>query len=157
MFGAAKRSLGVNHPIGAEQGTKPSRECLGRAQRGQRSGKSQFAARVEFAETGDKLAAEHSAEDLHREEEMRRRANPACVIRSQAAGRNDTVQMGVVEQLLVPGVEHAEETHLGAKVFGIAGNFRSVSALVCSKRSYTSLVLQGQRRSSWGSVKTTWT
>jgi hypothetical protein len=77
---------------------------------------------VELAKTGDKLAAEHSAEDLDREEEMRRRADPAGVIGSQTAGRNDTVNMWMMEELLVPGMEHAEETDFRAEVARIASD-----------------------------------
>ena len=96
VLSAAKRPLGVNHPVGAEQGTQQCRERLGRTQRSQRSGESQFARVVELAETGDKLATEYPAEDLDREEEMGRRGDPAGVIGGQTAGRNDTVDMRMV-------------------------------------------------------------
>ena len=122
MLSAAKRPLGVNHPIGAEQGTEARSERFWRLQPGQCSGKSEFAVAVELAKTGDKLAAEHSAEDLDREEEMRRRADPAGVIGSQTAGRNDTVNMWMMEELLVPGMEHAEETDFRAEVARIASD-----------------------------------
>jgi hypothetical protein len=50
------------------------------------------------------------------------RGNPACVIRSQSAGRNDAVDVWMEQQLLIPGMQHAEKPDLGAQVFGITGH-----------------------------------
>lgn len=44
------------------------------------------------------------------------------VVSAQAASRDDTVDMGMVQQLLIPGVQRAEESNLRAQVFGIAGD-----------------------------------
>jgi hypothetical protein len=40
--------------------------------------------------------------------------NPIGVIRRQTAGGNDAVDVGMMLQLLVPGVQDAEEADLGA-------------------------------------------
>src|ERR1035438_4066464 len=43
---------------------------------------------------------------------------------SQAAGGGDTVDVGMMLELLVPGVEHAEEADLRAQVAGIASDLQ---------------------------------
>ena len=84
--------------------------------------KAELAGGVEFSEACYKLAAKHAAEDLHGQEEIMLPGNPAGVILCQAAGRDDAVNMGMVQQLLIPGVQYAEESDLGAQVFRIAGD-----------------------------------
>jgi hypothetical protein len=42
--------------------------------------------------------------------------------------------MGMMLQSLIPGMEHAEEADLGAKVAGIAGNLSRVAALVWNSK-----------------------
>ena len=75
-------------------------------------------------ESGDKLAAEDTAEHFDGKEEGSARGDPAGVIRSETAGGQHAVDMGMMLQSLVPGMEHAEEADLGAKVPGIAGDLQ---------------------------------
>ena len=71
-----------------------------------------------------KLAAENFAKDLLREKEaVISRVHPVVVIARQAAGGNDAVNVGMMLQLLVPGVEDAEEANLGAKMLGVRRDF----------------------------------
>ena len=51
---------------------------------------------VELAQAGNELAAEHAAKNFHGQEKVVPSWNPAAVVRGQAAGRNDAVDMGVM-------------------------------------------------------------
>src|SRR5712664_5001225 len=73
-------------------------------------------------ESGDKLAAEDTAEHFDGKEEGAAGGDPAGVVRSEAAGGQHAVDMGMMLQALVPGMEHAEEADLGAEVPGIASD-----------------------------------
>jgi len=42
------------------------------------------------------------------------------VVGGQAAGWNDTTDMRMVQQFLIPGVQHAEEADLGAEMSRVA-------------------------------------
>jgi hypothetical protein len=55
VFGAAERSLGIDHPIGPEQRAQPGGECLRRLKVRKRSVKSQLAPGVEFAKACQKI------------------------------------------------------------------------------------------------------
>ncbi len=46
------------------------------------------------------------------------------MIGSETAGGEHAMNMGVMLQSLVPGMEHAEEADLCAKVMGIAGDLQ---------------------------------
>jgi len=75
-------------------------------------------------ESGDKLAAEDTAEHFDGKEEGAARGDPAGVVRSEAAGGKHAVDMGMMLQSLVPGMEHAEEADLGSKMPGIASDLQ---------------------------------
>ena len=63
-------------------------------------------------ETGDELAREDTPEDLDGKEEGSARGDPARVIRRPSSGGDDAVDMRMMLQRLVPGMEHAEEAHV---------------------------------------------
>ena len=46
------------------------------------------------------------------------------VVGTQSSSRYDAVNMGMVQQLLIPGVQHAEESDLRAEVFRIASDLQ---------------------------------
>ena len=48
--------------------------------------------------------------------------DPAGVIRREAAGRDNTMKMGMVQQILAPGVEDGEETNLGSEMSGFSAD-----------------------------------
>src|SRR6266498_2466902 len=75
-------------------------------------------------ESGDKLAAEESAEHFDGKEERSARADPAGVVRSKTAGSQYAMDMRMMLQPLVPGMEHAEEADLGSQVAWIAGDLQ---------------------------------
>ena len=65
------------------------------------------------------LAAEDAAENLHGQKEGIPGMNPARVVRGEAAGGNDAVQVRMQAQVLSPGVQDAEETDPGSEMPGI--------------------------------------
>ncbi len=51
------------------------------------------------------------------------------MVRGKSAGGNDTVDVGMQEQVLSPGVERADDAYLRSQVFRIGGDFeQSLSA-----------------------------
>ena len=75
-------------------------------------------------ESGDKLTAEDTAEHFDGKEEGSARGDPAGVIRSETAGGQHAVDMRMMLQSLVPGMEHAEETDLRSEVTWIASDLQ---------------------------------
>jgi hypothetical protein len=69
-----------------------------------------------------KLASKHFTENGHRQEEFLLRVNPHRVARSQTASGNHAVDMRMMLEFLVPGVEDAEEPDVRAEMFRIAGD-----------------------------------
>src|SRR5271169_7084384 len=74
----------------------------------------------ELLQSSDELAAEDSAQCVNREEEAVRGIDPSGAIESQAASGNDVMHMGMMLEVLSPGVEHAEKSDVGSQVLRIA-------------------------------------
>jgi len=123
VLGSAEGWFGVDDPIFAEERTQPGREELGMSERRELSGQMQLAALESGPKSGDELAAEHRAQHSNGKEEAWVGSNPAGVIAGESTGGNDTVDMGMKLEFLVPGMEHAEEADLGAEMPGVTSHF----------------------------------
>jgi hypothetical protein len=75
-------------------------------------------------ETVDEFAAKHPPEHGNGEKEARVRSNPVGVIEREPARGDDTVDMGMKLEFLVPGVEHTEEADLGSEMAGVTRHFQ---------------------------------
>ena len=78
----------------------------------------------ELVELGGELAAEDAAENVDGQEEPWRGGDPAGAIFSQAASRNDAVDMGMMLEVLAPGMEYAEQTDVGSEMLRIPRHFK---------------------------------
>lgn len=83
---------------------------------------TEFASGQSLAQASHELTAKDSAQDPDWKEERVPWTDPACVIGRQSAGWNDAVHVRMVLELLVPRVQHAEESNLCPKMLGIASN-----------------------------------
>src|SRR6059036_1926841 len=75
-------------------------------------------------QAGDELATKRAPQYSDGEEEARMGSNPAGVIAGKSAGGNDTVDMGMKLEFLVPGMEHAEEADLSSEMGRVACDFQ---------------------------------
>ena len=78
---------------------------------------------------GDELATKHAPQYSNGKEEARVGSNPAGVIVGESASGDDTVDMGMKLEFLVPGMEHAEEANVSSEMRGIA---RSLQQRFCA-------------------------
>jgi hypothetical protein len=124
IVGTAEGWFGVDDPVFSKQWPEPGSEDLGLREQSQIAGKVQLAMLKGRLESGDELAAKHTSEYLDGEKEARAGSNPAGVIERKPASGDDTVDMGMKLELLVPGVEHTEEADLGPEMSGIASDFQ---------------------------------
>ena len=92
------------------------------------------------------LAAEDLAEHFFWEKELLMSgANPAGAVKRQAAGRNDAVDVRMVLEFLIPGMEDTEKADFGAEMFGIGGNFDQGFGAAAEQQTVDDgLILKGQ-------------
>ena len=85
---------------------------------------TQLALGESLPETVDELAAKDLGEDLlGQEEALRRRVDPAAVIERETAGGNDSRDVGVFLEALIPTAQDREEADLGAEMARVASDF----------------------------------
>jgi len=77
----------------------------------------------EFTKPHPEPATEAAAECLDGQEKASRGIDPVGAIGSEAAGGNDVVDMGMMLEVLSPGMEHAEESDVGSQVSGVTSQF----------------------------------
>ena len=65
---------------------------------------------------------EHPRQHPDRQEEPRPAGDPAFAVWRDPAARNEKVKMRVVQQVLPPGVQHAEEADLRTQMLRIGGD-----------------------------------
>ena len=74
-------------------------------------------------ESRNKLATKDATEHLDGKKEGVASFDPVGVISGESAGRNHAMDMRVKFELLIPGVQYAEEADLRAEMFGITSDF----------------------------------
>jgi hypothetical protein len=145
IFGATEGRFAIDHPVLPEEGAEESSESLRFRQKLEVSVETELAVGEGPFESVDKLAAENTSQYLSREEEAIAGVDPALVIGGEAAGRNHAMDMGMMFQLLVPTMEHAEEADFGAQVAGITRHFEQGFSTGPEQQTVDHLlVLQGQ-------------
>ena len=121
--GPAEGRFRIDDPVGLEERIDKGVPLRRIAQALGGAREVEVAARVGSTERGDKLSAKHATQDLHGEEEAGvLRTNPAPVIRRQAAGRHDAVDVRMPDERLPPRVEDAEDADLRAQVTRVGGD-----------------------------------
>src|SRR5712691_8248084 len=74
--------------------------------------KLEFAVGEGISQQSQKFASKHLAQHLHRQEELGAARYPARTVRRDSPSWDHAVDMGMVQQVLTPGVQHSQETDL---------------------------------------------
>lgn len=118
-----ERWFGIDDPIFAKQRPEPRREGLRLREASQIAGEVQLPSLKGRLEPSDELPAKYAPEHLDGEEESRARANPTCAIEGEPTRGDDTVDVRMKLEFLIPGVQHAEEADLGTEMGGVTSHF----------------------------------
>jgi len=148
LIGSAEGRFAVHHPPQAVELMDQAPEEPRLHQSFEHALKDQFSGGVGLLESLQKFAAEDLAENAFREKEARAaRMLPVRVIWRQTSGGDHTVNVRMMLELLIPGVEDAEESNLGAEVFWICGNFYKRLRTAAEQQAvHQVFVPQGQER-----------
>ncbi len=98
-------------------------------------------------QSGDELAPKDPSQDGTGKKEAGRGGKPTGMVWGESAGGNDAMDMGMVLQLLIPGMEHTEEANLGAEMFRMGSDFEQGLGAGAEQQIVENLlVLQSQGR-----------
>jgi len=123
MLRPSERWFRIDHPVLSEQWSQPGSKGFRLSEELQVSMKVEPAVVNGALERRDELAAKDSAEHLDRKKESVAWLDPTRAIGRESNCRHHAMHMRVKFEFLTPGVQHAEEADLRAKMFGIAGHF----------------------------------
>jgi hypothetical protein len=124
LIGSTERWLAVDHPARRIKLADQTAKQFGLSQAAKQAVKLELSGSVSLLERCEKLAAEDFAENpCGKKEAIISRAHPTGMIARQTAGSDDAVNVGMLLQFLIPGMENTEEADLGAEVPGVCGNF----------------------------------
>jgi hypothetical protein len=85
---------------------------------------SEFTGAIALFEIIEKLIFEEFRQDPYGEEESFSTGNPALFFRGQATAGNDTVDMGMIQEILSPGVDNSDEAEVCPETLWIPGQFQ---------------------------------
>jgi hypothetical protein len=122
VLGLLEGWLGVDDPLGATGLAQELLEGLGLSVAGELPVELEAAVSERGPESRYELAPEEAAEDAHGQEETRPARLPGASVLAQAARGNHTVDMGMMDQGLTPGVEDHEEAEACAEVARVGGD-----------------------------------
>src|SRR5271167_1926682 len=123
MFGTSERRFAIDHPVMLEQLAKPGGEDLRLSELIQIAIEAKLPYVAGAFQRGHELTAKNSAQHFDGKKERVAGVDPVGVIQRESTGGDHAMDMGMMLQPLIPGVQHAEETDLGAQMSGIASHF----------------------------------
>ena len=119
---AAEGRLGVDDPLGPGGGGEPALEFGRLGQRAEPAVEGEPPPVEGGPEQREELSPEDAAEDADRQEEPRPAGDPSRGVGRDPAAGDDAVDVGVMLQVLPPGVEDGQEADLGPEVPGVGGD-----------------------------------
>ena len=114
--------LGVHDPLGLSTGGEPALKLARVRQCAELAMKAELPLIEGAAEQSQELAPEDPAEHAHREKKTRSATDPSLAIPRRPSARDEAMHMGVLLEVLAPGVQDGQEADLGAKLLGIGGD-----------------------------------
>lgn len=114
MLRTSEGSFAVDDPVMAKQLPEPGGEELGLGEELEVTMEAELGLGEGALQRGHELAAKHPAQHFVGKEEGAAGLDPARVIGGQTTGWEYAMDMGMKLELLIPSVQYAEETDLGA-------------------------------------------
>src|SRR3954452_1898349 len=122
MLGTAEWTLAVNNPVFSVRLPNQFGKYLWASKWLHVPMKAQLAGVKGFLQSIGELTAEYLFQCGQRQQEFGVRSNPSAVVPGQSSGRNDAVDVRMMLQLLIPGMEHAEEADLSSEMLRVGGD-----------------------------------
>ncbi len=145
MLGTTEGRFAIDHPVMPEQLTEPSGEHLELSELIQIAIEAEFSFAAGALQRSHELAAKNPTQHFDGKKERVAGVDPVGVIQRESTGGDHAMDMGMKLELLIPGVQHAEETDLGAQMSGITSHFEQGCGAGAKQQAVDELlVLQGE-------------
>jgi len=123
-LGAVEGRFRIDGPFFMVEIPQEGFEVPGILEMTERGRKDQISSLEATFEEAEELTSEQGRQDSDGKEESFAAGDPAVAVRRKAAPGDDPVEVGMIQEVLPPGMENADHPHLGAEMFGVLGQFR---------------------------------
>jgi hypothetical protein len=144
-LGAIEGRFAVDDPLFPVEMPPEGFEVCGILEMTEMGGKDQIPSSEAILEEVQELPSEQCRHDLHGKEEPFAAGYPAAVVRRQTAAGDDAVEVGMVHEVLAPGMENSDHPYFGAEMFGVLGEFREGLGGRAEKQIVEHLRVQGNQ------------
>src|ERR1017187_88797 len=145
MLGTTEGRFAIDYPVMAEQSTEPSREDIRLSELIQIAIEAEFSFAAGALQRSHELAAKNPTQYFDGKKERVAGVDPVGVIERKSTGGDHAMDMGMKLQPLIPGVQHPEETDLGAQTSGLGSHFEQSCGADAKQQVVDELlVLQGE-------------
>src|SRR5664280_877059 len=145
MLGTTEGRFAIDHPVMAEKLAEPSGKDLGLSKLIQIAIEAELSFAAGALQRSHELAAKNPAQHFAGKKERVAGVDPVGVIQRESTRWDHAMDMGMMLELLIPGVQHAKETDLGAEMSGIASHFEQGCGAGAEQQVVDDLlVLQGE-------------
>ncbi len=122
VFGAAEGALGIDDPVLLVEHGEPLPEPQALGQLGSSTVELEQALVVGSPQSSEELPSEETAEDSHGEKEAVSAVLPVRPVSRDAAAGDDAVDVGMVLEILAPGMLDGKDGDFGTEVPGRGGD-----------------------------------
>jgi hypothetical protein len=120
LLGSGEGRLGVDDPLRVAHRIEMTAETLRSSKSLEESEEPEFAGVESLLQILQEQSAEQARQHPYGQEETGAARNPPGAIGRDSATRDDTMQVGMMEQILPPSVQHGEKADLRPQAFGIS-------------------------------------
>src|SRR4051794_27300444 len=124
VFRSDKRPLRIDNPFLTKGLSYELREDFGPSEWLHQTVKPEFVVGESFLQRFGELTAKDFGQYVDWKEELLLRRDPMRAIWRQSASRHDTVDVGMVLELLIPTMQHTEEAYVCAQMLRIASDLK---------------------------------
>jgi hypothetical protein len=121
LMGAAEGRFGIDDPVFGAGDFPPASPGGSTGQGLELAMEGEFSLVEGLLEIAEELASKQTAQGTDGEEETGTSGDPSSTVPGQPSARDHPVHMGVMEQVLAPGVQHEQKTDVCSEMLRIPG------------------------------------
>src|SRR5262245_43891072 len=119
LLGAGEGFFGIDHPFGLAQRREVGCEGVDVLERGEIGEELKLSCCMQSLDSFEEQASEQAREHPHCKKEAALAGHPTLSVRRQATTWYDAMQMGMMLEVLAPGVQDGADADVGAEVLGV--------------------------------------
>jgi hypothetical protein len=149
-FGAIEGGFAIDDPLFVVKVPQEGLEVFGVLEMAEMGGKDKIPSLEAILEEVEELPSEQCGQDPNGDEEPFAAGFPAAAVRRETAAGDDPVGVGMIHEVLAPGMENADHSDLCAQRFGVLGELGEGLGGRAKKQVVQELLVHGDQGVQFG-------